>query len=315
MNAPHSSIGDIAGRLHGHLSGLAVALRRSLQAIARSGARLGGSFEHSLIGIAVLDESATVLDTNAAFGSFLGVAGSELPGRSLTDFSPPEHAHVVAMMLHSVATGERANAGTEVRFVRADGTTVWGSITVWRAVSRRTTRLMAMVHDVTERKSLEAELFHKAFHDALTGLPNRALFRQNVEHTLARNSRQPNSIAVILVDVDNLKAINDTHGNATGDRLLKLVAARLLNATRGCDTVARLGGDEFAVLLESTGNDDGADAVASRVVQALHRPFELEVSPASTLSATTLSASMGIATFRGSEGTDEIGRASCRERV
>jgi len=306
VNAPHLSLGDIVGRLHGHLGGLAGALRRSLQAMSRPGARLGGVFEHSLIGIVVLDESATVLDSNAAFSSYLGVPGGELPGRSLTDFSPPEHAHVMETMLQSVSTGERANAGTEVRFVRADGTTVWGSLTVWRALSRRSVRLMAMVHDVTERKSLEAELFHKAFHDALTGLPNRALFRQNVEHTLARNARQPNSIAVILVDVDNLKAINDTHGNAAGDRLLKLVAARLLNATRGCDTVARLGGDEFAVLLESSAEDDGADTVASRMVQALQRPFEVPASPATTLSATTLSASMGIATFRGSEGTDEL---------
>lgn len=306
MNAPHPFFGDIAGRLRGSASGLAAALRQSLRTASRPRGRLGAVFEHSLIGIAVLDESATVIDSNAAFGTFLGVPGDELPGRSLTDFSPPEHAHVVATMLQSVAAGERANAGTEVRFVRADGTMVWGSLTVWRAVSRRSARLMAMVHDVTERKSLEAELFHKAFHDALTGLPNRALFRQNVEHALARTSRQPNAIAVILVDVDNLKAINDTHGNSTGDRLLKLVAARLLNATRGCDTVARLGGDEFAVLLESSGEDDGADAVASRVVQALQRPFEFESSPATTLNATTLSASMGIATFRGSEGTDEL---------
>ncbi|HSA54080.1 MAG TPA: bifunctional diguanylate cyclase/phosphodiesterase [Gemmatimonadaceae bacterium] len=301
MNAPHLSVGDITGRLHGYLAGAATALRRLLPSVARPGARLGDVFEHSLIGIAVLDESAMVLDTNAAFGGFLGVPGGELPGRSLTDFAPPEHAHVIATILQEVAGGTRANAGREVRFVRADGTMAWGSLTVWRVVSRRRVRLLAMVHDVTERKSLEAELFHKAFHDALTGLPNRALFRQNIEHALRRTSRQPNSIAVILVDLDNLKAINDTQGNSAGDRLLKLVAARLLNATRGCDTVARIGGDEFAVLLESGGTDDGADTVASRVVKALQRPFEFEDCP-----ATTLSASMGIATFQGSEGIDEL---------
>jgi diguanylate cyclase (GGDEF)-like protein/PAS domain S-box-containing protein len=264
-------------------------------------ARLGRAFEHSLIGMALLDESAIVLDANAPFGRFLGVPHDDLTGASLTDFSPPEHAVAIETMVREVADGTRPNGGVEVRFVRADGSVAWGSLTVWRTAYRRSRRLMATVHDVTERKSLEAELFHKAFHDILTGLPNRALLRQNMEQALRRTSRHPESVAVILVDLDNLKAVNDTQGHGIGDRLLKLAAARLLQATRGCDTVARVGGDEFAVLLESGAARDGVETVAERIVDAFTQAVGFD-GPA----AVTLSASMGIATFSGGEGPDQL---------
>lgn len=259
-------------------------------------------FEHSLIGMAVLDPATQVLDANAAFGRFLGVGHDALTGTRLTDFSPPEHAFAIATTIRDVGEGRRPNGGMEVRFVRPDGTMVWGALTVWRATIRGASRLMATVYDVSERKSLEAELFHKAFHDGLTDLPNRALFRQNVEHALSRTARHPGSISVILIDIDNLKSVNDTQGNGIGDRLLKLAAQRLLNATRGCDTVARVGGDEFAVLLEAGSSPESADPVANRIIEALERPVAIEGSSAPV----RLSATLGIATFGGVEGVDEL---------
>lgn len=251
--------------------------------------------------MAELAPDAVVRDANAAFARFVGVDHQQLAGCRLTDFSPPEHACVVEAMVRDVAEGTRPNAGMEVRFVRPDGGMVWGALTVWRAAARRRAHLVATVHDVSERKSLEAELFHKAFHDNLTGLPNRALFRQNVEHALARTARHPGALSVLLVDVDNLKAFNDAKGHGTGDRLLKLASERLHYATRGCDAVARVGGDEFAVLIEAGPAGDGAELVAGRILQALEQPIDFADS-----SPVTLTASIGIATYQGVEGTDDL---------
>jgi diguanylate cyclase (GGDEF)-like protein len=132
--------------------------------------------------------------------------------------------------------------------------------------------LVGMVQDVTDRRRLEAELAHRAFHDPLTGLANRALFADRVAHALARAGRQPETAAVLYVDLDDFKGVNDTLGHAAGDALLAVVAARLLNATRGCDTVARLGGDEFAVLLENVRDEADATTVAERVLAAVSTP-------------------------------------------
>jgi diguanylate cyclase (GGDEF)-like protein/PAS domain S-box-containing protein len=136
--------------------------------------------------------------------------------------------------------------------------------------------VLGLAVDVTERRRLEAELAHQAFHDALTGLANRARFRDRVAHALGRAAHTGESdagqVAVLLLDLDDFKAVNDSLGHGAGDVLLREVAARLLNATRGCDLVARLGGDEFAVLLANVRDAQDAVAVAERVLAALGRP-------------------------------------------
>jgi diguanylate cyclase (GGDEF)-like protein len=133
-----------------------------------------------------------------------------------------------------------------------------------------------------QRRRVEVALGRQALRDSLTGLANRALFRDRVGHALARAARDgaapPHAaarVAVLFLDLDGFKTVNDSLGHAAGDRLLVEVAARLLNATRGCDTVARLGGDEFAVLLENARGPADAEAVAERIVQALRAPIAL----------------------------------------
>ena len=125
-----------------------------------------------------------------------------------------------------------------------------------------------------ENRSLEAKLVHQAFHDSLTGLANRALFRDRAQHALARSQRGER-VAILLLDLDDFKSVNDTLGHGEGDQLLVTVGERLLKATRGCDTVARIGGDEFAVLLEGMQHDDDAHFVATRITDALRAPVRL----------------------------------------
>jgi diguanylate cyclase (GGDEF)-like protein len=127
-------------------------------------------------------------------------------------------------------------------------------------------------HDVTERERLTAELAHHAFHDALTGLANQGLFRDRVEHALTRADRHGARLAVLFVDLDNFKTVNDSLGHRAGDEVLVAVAGLLQGCLRGTDTAARLGGDEFAVLMEDVGGDGDALEVARRLIEALGEP-------------------------------------------
>ncbi len=147
-----------------------------------------------------------------------------------------------------------------------------------------------------ENGRLYHELRHRALHDSLTGLANRSLFYDRVEHALARLARREGAIvAVLFIDLDDFKAVNDTLGHARGDRLLALVAERLRTVVRPADTVARLGGDEFALLLEELASGDEALAVAERAIEAVAAPFELAGQPVSA------SVSIGVA-LRSADG-------------
>ena len=150
-----------------------------------------------------------------------------------------------------------------------------------------------------ENKTLETKLARQAFHDSLTGLANRALFRDRVEHALTRSAREE-QIAIIFLDLDNFKTVNDTFGHLEGDRLLTTVADRLLNASRGSDTVARIGGDEFAVLLEGIQQDEDIMVVVRRILGSMQLPVPLQGREI------TISVSIGIARPRGDERIDEL---------
>jgi diguanylate cyclase (GGDEF)-like protein len=136
--------------------------------------------------------------------------------------------------------------------------------------------LVLNTRDTSAQKQLEERLSHQAFHDALTGLANRALFRDRVSHALERTGREAHALAVLFLDLDGFKAVNDSLGHARGDELLVLVAKRLSSCVRPGDTVARLGGDEFAILLEQI--DSTADAIATgeRVRDVLAAPLVLD---------------------------------------
>ena len=135
--------------------------------------------------------------------------------------------------------------------------------------------IVLTVRDVEDRKAFEEQLRHRAFHDALTGLANRALFYDRTEHALNRGARSNAQVGVLFVDLDDFKATNDTRGHADGDRLLQEVANRLVACLRAGDTAARLGGDEFGVLVENLADPGALEATAARVLEALRQPVAL----------------------------------------
>jgi diguanylate cyclase (GGDEF)-like protein/PAS domain S-box-containing protein len=161
--------------------------------------------------------------------------------------------------------------------------------------------LVLTARDVDDRKAFEEQLRHRAFHDALTGLANRALFYDRIEHALTRGARGDGQVAVIFVDLDDFKPVNDRHGHASGDRLLEEVARRLSSCLRSADTAARFGGDEFGILLESVDGPDAVAQTASRVLEALSQPFDLDGEPV------PLTASIGMAvSAMGDRGVEEL---------
>ena len=158
------------------------------------------------------------------------------------------------------------------------------------------------LRDMTDRKGVEEQLKRMALHDPLTLLANRSLFRDRVEHAVAVSKRNGRGVAVIFVDLDNFKRINDTHGHAIGDRVLHKSAQRLVKATRSGDTVARLGGDEFAVLLENLATNDPVLEIAARIVESLQEPLDQPVADM------RVAASVGIAFSRPEDGVEELMR-------
>jgi diguanylate cyclase (GGDEF)-like protein/PAS domain S-box-containing protein len=160
--------------------------------------------------------------------------------------------------------------------------------------------LVLTLRDVTEQHELEEELKHRAFHDALTGLPNRAYFAREAAGALDAARAVGRTTGVLFVDLDDFKVVNDTMGHGVGDELLVAVAARLASSVRASDTAARLGGDEFALLIDDAADPDAVDAFAERIVAAFTEPFTL--SEAKVLATATV----GVATSEDSDDVDEL---------
>ncbi len=180
----------------------------------------------------------------------------------------------------SSAEGRTSIDDLEYRMLAKDGRVVWvhDHVSLARGADGAVESWSGILTDVTERHELEAKLLRQAFRDPLTGLANRALFNDRMAHALARNERDAGLVGLLMLDVDDFKAVNETLGHETGDLLLQAIAERLRVINRPDATIARLGGDEFAVLLENLPDDAAAVAVAARVARAFERPFKIEMS-------------------------------------
>jgi diguanylate cyclase (GGDEF)-like protein/PAS domain S-box-containing protein len=244
--------------------------------------------------ILVVDRHGVVSDVTPASERLLGRAPEDVAGLSFGDLVHEEDRGRVQAARDGVAAWRAAHA---------DGSWIDVESTCTDLLEDASVRgLVLSIRDVSERKSFEQQLQHQAFHDALTGLPNRTLFEDRVGQALARAQRSGRPMAVLFIDLDDFKTVNDSLGHAEGDALLRLTSARLDESLRGMDTAARLGGDEFAVLAEDVEDVEGMEGLAIRLHEALERPFllgEQEV---------FVRASIGIAVSFGTEGADELMR-------
>jgi diguanylate cyclase (GGDEF)-like protein/PAS domain S-box-containing protein len=245
------------------------------RALKESEERYRAVVERSVEAIYLFDpETKQVLETNAAFEDLVGYSADELLDMKIYDFV----AHGVGDIDLNVQRHliEEQRFVGERRYRRKDESLLEVEVSATLVPYDGKEVVCCVVRDITARKALEGELARQAFHDSLTDLPNRALFLDRLGHALARTRRGDGQAAVLFVDLDDFKIVNDSLGHESGDRLLTQVAERLRSCVRPGDTVARLFGDEFAVLLESRTAGEDAQSVAERVLERLQTPFELD---------------------------------------
>ena len=270
-------------------------------------ARFRSLVQNSTDVVMVVDADSTVRYVSPSLERVFGYDPDEFEGTKLTALIHPDDQ---AQVLHFLgSTGRDGTAATtliESRMRHRDD--FWLHVETLRTDLMHDPNVKGIVlnsRDVSERKAFEEQLSHQAFHDSITGLANRALFRDRVEHALERQSRDDQPISVLFMDLDDFKTINDSLGHAAGDRLLGEVGERLRTCLRAPDTAARFGGDEFAILLEDGADEVGPADVAVRILSALDGPFVLESKEV------FVRASIGIATARaskrvGPEGAEEL---------
>ena len=244
----------------------------------QSEARFSSLVQNSSDVVMVVDADSTVRYTSPSVARVLGHTASDLEGTKLTALiHPDDEARVLQFLTVGAREPDDHPALTEFRMRHHDDFWLYAEAVRTNLLHDDNVRgIVLNTRDVSERKAFEEQLAHQAFHDSITGLANRALFRDRVEHALERQRRLATPVSVLFMDLDDFKTINDSLGHAAGDLLLAEVGERVKRCVRTGDTAARLGGDEFAVLLETA--TDGAEAaeVASRILTALHGPFHLE---------------------------------------
>jgi diguanylate cyclase (GGDEF)-like protein/PAS domain S-box-containing protein len=238
--------------------------RRAAAQAALHGRRFRSLVQNASDLILVVADDGTITECTPVVETMLGRKAEDTLGAAFTTLVHPEDE--VAL--------DGGGAACSWRAAHADGTWVDVESTATDLRSDPSVRgIVLVVRDVRERKAFEQQLHHAAFHDALTGLPNRTLFEDRVRHALAAARRSHTIVAVLFVDLDDFKTVNDSLGHQPGDDLLRMTAKRLEECLRAGDTAARLGGDEFAVLVEGMTDPGDVEQVAERIHGALDRPF------------------------------------------
>jgi diguanylate cyclase (GGDEF)-like protein/PAS domain S-box-containing protein len=251
--------------------------KRAEEAVRAAEERFHSAFDHAPIGMNLLDLDGRLIQVNKAFCAITGYESGDLLGKTCQSITHPEDLEKDLKDMQRMAAGEIEHYQVQKRFVHSGGHPVWtmASRSLVRDRDGRPLHMVSQVEDITQRKQSDMMLTHMALHDSLTGLPNRALALDRLSLALARTERHPSSVAVLFLDLDRFKVINDSLGHNVGDELLVAVAGRLREAVRPSDTVARLGGDEFVVVCEDIAGVDDATRIAQRIADALSRAFDL----------------------------------------
>jgi diguanylate cyclase (GGDEF)-like protein/PAS domain S-box-containing protein len=283
-------------------SGASRLLARQNRELRRSEERFQSLVRNSIDVQLIADAGGRITYESAAVERVRGYRPEERIGRNILDDVHPDDREWAAQMVRDVARLPGAQVAAEVRVRHADG-----SWLVIEAVAKNLLDdpavggVVVNYRDVTARKSLEDELKRQAFHDSLTGLANRALFADRLQHAISRAERTPTELAVLFVDLDDFKTVNDSLGHSEGDLLLIAVADRLRAGVRAGDTIARMGGDEFAILIEDPIDGETPVDVGLRMLAQLEPPF------AHGGKEIFVHASIGVATTRSRDHTaDEV---------
>lgn len=247
-------------------------------------------FQSSHDGILITDPAGIILDVNQAFSDLTGYSREEAVGQSSRLLDSGHHDRAFFEQMFDTIAREDHWLGEIWNRTKAGAiSVVLMTISAVRDTAGELTHYVGVFTDITQKKESERRLEHLAHHDALTDLPNRSLFRDRLHQAIRKAGRDDQTLALLFVDLDRFKEVNDTLGHVAGDRLLVEAARRITACVRNSDTVARLGGDEFTVVLQGVEDGDAAAGIAREVIDALAAPFDLGQN------AVSLSASIGIA--------------------
>ena len=261
---------------------------------------LDHTIELAAIGVAHLAPDGRFLHASRWLCELLDYTREELLALTVSQVCHAEDRDLAHGPRASLRAGRVASFQCEQRYLRKDGSTVWVGLSnsLKRSLAGDPEYELSMVQDITARKQADERIRYLATHDSLTALPNRVLFTQLLNHALETARRHERQLAVLFIDLDRFKIINDTLGHEAGDQLLGVVAQRLKQALRGSDIVARLGGDEFVVLLEETQSTAGVAVVAQALLSTIVKPLDIGGREC------RVTASIGIAMYPADAGDD-----------
>lgn len=247
------------------------------EALRNSEERFRTILENAPIGMAVVSLEGRFLLVNRSLCELLGYTKEELETLTFQEVTHPEDLESNLVNVQRLLEGSVASYHMEKRYIRKDREVVWTQLTssVIRDAAGAPLYLVAQIEDITERRRSREQIHQLAYYDALTGLPNRRLLKDRLKQSLAQAKRYRRSLALMFLDLDNFKLVNDSLGHDMGDELLKVVAGRLLGCVRGIDTVCRQGGDEFIIVLPEIAHPEDAALVANKILTAIHEPVSL----------------------------------------
>jgi diguanylate cyclase (GGDEF)-like protein/PAS domain S-box-containing protein len=242
--------------------------KRAEEAVSASEERYRRIVETTREGVVVFDGSGVITFANARMANLIGYDVDDLVGSPVTRFTASD--------VSSERPWAEGESSLDIELVRRDGSALWVMVSATLLEIDGGSGVLAMVSDITDRKRAEEELAHQALHDHLTGLPNRALLLDRLQQALARSRRSGTTVAVVFLDLDRFKLVNDGLGHDVGDELLLAVASRLREGTRLADTVARFGGDEFVLVFEDVVDERAVNSLSEGVLDALSAPIEID---------------------------------------
>ena len=268
------------GAISGYL-GIArdiTAERQAARELRDAEERFRNAFDKAPIGKALVSTEGEFTRVNDALCEIIGYSEHELLGTTFQSLTHPDDLDGDLEHMHRLLARESDAYVMEKRYRHAAGHYIWALLSVslvWDEETGAPLYFVSQIQDISEQKLAAQRLTDLSLHDPLTGLANRVLFSDRLEHAVERSRRTKERIAVLFIDLDRFKSVNDSLGHAAGDELLRQAAKRMSRAVRPADTIARLGGDEFTVLCEDLGAVNDAGWVADRVTDTLERPFEL----------------------------------------
>ena len=257
-------------RHHGRAPGCARELREAEE-------RFRNAFDQAPIGKALVSPDGRFTRVNSALCGILGYSEQRLLDTTFQTLTHPDDLEADLEQMQRMLAGESESYAMEKRYQHADGHYIWAllSVSLVRDEAGAPLYFVSQIQDISEQKLIAERLTDLTLHDALTGLANRVLFADRLAHAVERSRRSKERVAVLFIDLDRFKGVNDSLGHAAGDELLRQAGERMRRAVRPADTIARLGGDEFTVLCEDLGAVNDAGWVADRLSDTLERPFDL----------------------------------------